>query len=118
MKRYHNIAQVAFPFIEPLPVKPPPPTDFSKRARRTDPQTSKDAAKSVEAFGEGHHGVILAALRAHGPATVYEIEARTKIQAHKVGKRMCELEARLLVEQTGDERKSPSGRNCRVWKIS
>jgi predicted ArsR family transcriptional regulator len=74
--------------------------------------------------------MIMAALRKQGRrgATVHEIAALCRLDAHAVGKRMAELEraklARVMRKRAddgmpGDEvtRASPSGRQARVWEL-
>jgi predicted ArsR family transcriptional regulator len=91
-----------------------------KLHRKTDPQTSRAAAARVHEFSGSHKKRIVAALDELGDGTVYEIAALTGIDAHAVGKRIKELEEAKVIECPvidGEEltRKTPSGRNARVW---
>ncbi len=63
------------------------------RARRTDPQTSHDAAKAAERFATTHMGRILAALKAHGPSTPAELADHTGLTVVQVCRRLPEAEA-------------------------
>jgi predicted Rossmann fold nucleotide-binding protein DprA/Smf involved in DNA uptake len=85
-------------------------------ARRSDPATSHAAAARVAEFAAGQHAQIIEALR-QGPATVYGIAERTGIEAHAVGKRVPELAREGLIAETGKTEPSPSGRQCRLWKV-
>lgn len=84
--------------------------DFTRRrARRNDPDTSKDAAARAQAFAESHHGRILAAL--NEPGTCKEIGARIGLDHVAVARRLPELQAMGKAEPT-DERRG----GCRVWR--
>lgn len=85
--------------LEPQPV-----------ARRTDPVTSHRAAAKAASITPSHRNIILAALREHGELTVYGIEGVTGIAAHRVGKRMVELQRLGLAEPCGESD------GCRIWK--
>jgi predicted O-methyltransferase YrrM len=62
------------------------------RARRTDPQTSHDAAKRVE-LGEAaaQRAFILQAIQQHGPLTIAEISTYSSYSTHELGKRVNEV---------------------------
>ena len=93
--------------------------DFSGRARRDDPATSHAAARRVGEFGHVHHAVILTALEARGPATIYELAERTGLDHVAVARRMSELAGGVpgtgRVHRTGETRPGPTGRQCDVW---
>jgi predicted Rossmann fold nucleotide-binding protein DprA/Smf involved in DNA uptake len=86
-------------------------------ARRSDPETSHAAAVRVVEFSAGHHAAIIAALR-DGPATIYGIAERTRLEVHAVARRLPELARAGQVAETGTTAPSPSGRECRVWKAA
>jgi predicted Rossmann fold nucleotide-binding protein DprA/Smf involved in DNA uptake len=65
-------------------------TKYHWRARRTDPETSHEAAAGVHEFEADHHAQILEALRL-GPAGATEIASRCGLGRDQVGKRLCEL---------------------------
>lgn len=101
-----------------------------KLARTSNPTTSKLAATSVVHFAGEHHAAIVQVLRergAHG-LTVHEIATFCRLDAHAIGKRMAELEAEKIVEVVRQRdanmilrdvtRKTPSGRQARVWKLA
>ena len=73
------------------------------RSRRSDPKTSKAAASRAAKIAPSQRNIIADALR-EGPATVRELERRTGLMAHAIGKRMIELERLGLAAPTGVER--------------
>lgn len=78
-------------------------TAVHPRARRTDPETSHEAAAGVAEFEADHFAQILDALRL-GPAGATEIASRCGLGRDAVGKRMSELERRGLVFVDGKVR--------------
>ncbi len=90
--------------------------DFTKRVRRRDPATSRAAAARAGEFGSDHHAKIIGSLLTQGPATIYELADRTKLDHVAVARRMSELEKLGVARPTQDMRASPSGRACRVWE--
>lgn len=81
------------------------------RARKRDPATSHKAAKSAASTAPSQRNMIAAALRS-GPATVRELEPRTGLQAHAIGKRMIELQRLGIAKPTGTERDG-----MREWQL-
>ena len=69
-------------------------------ARRTDPQTSHEAAAHVDEFAGDHERRILEAL-AQGPACRNEIARRARMPFEAVWRRLAELERRGEIEKTG-----------------
>ena len=86
-------------------------------ARRTDPQTSHEAARSARSFAGEHHQAILEAL-AHGPAGASGIAARCGLLPHQVNKRINELAKAGRIVATGRVVESASGRGEREWQIT
>lgn len=89
--------------------------DSRHLARKSDPQTSHQAAARVHEFAGGHREQILACLKRHGSLTVDEIAKRTRLQSQAINKRLPELERAGLARPTGGTRLSASGRPERVW---
>lgn len=87
-----------------------------KLARRSDPSTSHAAAAKVAEFAGSHRAVIVAALAKHGPMTVDQIAARTKLQSQQINKRLPDLQRDGKAAPTGEERPSASGHMERVWR--
>lgn len=88
------------------------------RARRTDPQTSHQAAAKAKDLQASHHADIIATLAVYGPKGVDGIAAFCGLTGHQVGKRMIELERLGLVSQTGKTVPSTSGRSQREWRAA
>lgn len=98
---------------------------MTAHARRTDPQTSHDAAASIseEKIRRSQQDV-LRALRRVGPcddtALVSEITSHTQRYAEQresgIRTRRKELEAANLVEYTGETTLLSSGRRAKVWQ--
>lgn len=80
-------------------------------SRRTDPATSHAAAAKAASVAPSHRNIIMDALRHFGPLTQYGIEHHTGLLAHKVGKRLVELERLGLAEPTGEVEQG-----CRKWR--
>ena len=85
--------------------------DIKPVARRTDPQTSHDAAKRAERFATTHAGRILSALKAHGHSTPAELSDHTGLTVVQLCRRLPELEAQGLAKPTGEV-----VNGFRVWK--
>ena len=85
-------------------------------ARNSDPQTSHKAARQVSLFANNHHRKIYQALQTMKDGTFYEIADRCGLQPPSVWRRLPELERDGFIEITGEERRGPTGRMCRVWK--
>jgi predicted ArsR family transcriptional regulator len=97
-------------------VNPQLALDFSKRARRRDPQTSHDAAARLAEFAHDHHAKILGSLVTEGKGTIHEIAASTGLDHVAVARRLPELEALMVARPTQETKPSPKGRACRVWE--
>lgn len=93
----------------PFPDAPP-------MARRKDPATSHAAAAAAKQLQADHQEVILAALKKYGPMGKDAIAARTRLDGVQVCRRLVELERKGLIELTGREVLSTSGRNEREWR--
>jgi hypothetical protein len=61
------------------------------RARRTDPQTSHDAAKRSEKFADSHAGRILAALKLHGAMSPAQMFSFTGLSVVQIDRRRKEM---------------------------
>src|SRR5690349_15401750 len=111
--------------------------DFARRARRTDPPTSKTAAARTSRFDGDHFRAILQALRDYGPQTIHEIsESTRRTKPHldhvQIARRCSELgnaspprirrrgEIRSASGEViihGETRPSPTGSPCAVWEL-
>jgi predicted ArsR family transcriptional regulator len=91
----------------------------AQHARKSDPETSHEAAAKAEPLAHRHCGLILAHLKAIHPggATVEDIAKATGLLAHQIGKRMSDLE-RANHAKAWEARKMSSGRSGRVWRAA
>lgn len=71
--------------------------------RRTDPETSKRAARQ--------------ALAEHGPQTKDELAGHTGLDSVAVARRMAQLRDDLLVRDSGKTRPTATGRAATVWEL-
>jgi hypothetical protein len=91
-------------------------TQAMPRARRTDPNTSHEAAATARNFAAGHRALILETLKEHqrDGMTVHEIAAYCRLDAHAIGKRSAAIarakraskQSKLTDEQVMDIRLS------------
>jgi predicted ArsR family transcriptional regulator len=90
---------------------------FDTMARRTDPATSKAAARAAVELRAQHQALILEALKRHGPLGKDAIAARTRLTGVQVCRRLTELQRDKLIEPTGQTVTSTSGRAEREWRL-
>lgn len=88
------------------------------RARHSDPVTSHQAAERSVEFSGKHASAIFCWLKDH-PAggTKDEIARGTGIDAIAVARRIKELRDTAGVHDSGETRKTPTGRNATVWRV-
>jgi len=86
------------------------------RARRSDPNTSHEAAARVREFSQAHATLILQTLKRFGKAGAEQIAAATRLDAYAVRKRLPELQRDGLARPTDATRATASGRHERVWE--
>lgn len=99
----------------------------SPRARKTDPQTSHAAARSVEGLRQ-RQSAVLSLLREYGPATHNQLIMRyiaaiqgghVPIQSESgIRTRCCELVDLGRVVDSGQRVTLCSGRRAIVWKVT
>lgn len=99
------------------------------RARRSDPETSKDAAASVRRIRESQADV-LSVLRRHGPVSDEELLVRYRFEQHREGAcivpqsdsgirtRRAELVRLGAVIDSGLRGTTTSGRKTVLWKVA
>lgn len=88
------------------------------RARARDPQTSHDAASTVDRFASGHYALILDALRRFKRAGAEQIAGATHLDAYQVRKRTVELERAGRIRVTDETRVTATGRRERIWTLA
>ena len=87
------------------------------RAKTTDAITSFKAADSIKDVAKMHQEVIVACLQRFGPLGKDGIAMHTGLQNNQVARRMNELEKLDLIELTGKQVTSNSGRQEREWRF-
>lgn len=92
--------------------------DAKHLVRSTDPDTSRRAAERAISFKGKHASAIFAWLADHAAGgTKDEIAAGTGIDAIAVARRIAELRRTAGVYDSGDTRRTPTGRAAIVWKV-
>jgi predicted transcriptional regulator len=96
----------------------PERTDFGPlfsepKARKSDPPTSHAAAQSRGLRGQK---LLVYQALADGPAGQTELGQRIGMDAHRVNKRLADLESEGLAAPTGDEVRNAGGCLERVWR--
>jgi hypothetical protein len=86
------------------------------RARKTDPQTSKDAAVEIEQTAPMHFEKIHQVLRQFGPLGKDGIAYFAVMDGNQIARRLPEMKRLKMVELTGKTVTSNSGRKEREWK--
>jgi hypothetical protein len=79
--------------------------------------TSRLAAQEIVPFISRLHALVFTAL-ARSPATDEELIERTKISANTLRPRRRELELKGIVRDSGETRKTRSGRSAVVWELA
>jgi predicted ArsR family transcriptional regulator len=87
------------------------------RVRATDAITSFKAAESIKDVAKMHQEVIVAALQRFGPMGKDAIANQTGLQSNQVARRMNELQKLDLIELSGKQVTSNSGRSEREWRF-
>lgn len=88
-----------------------------RQARRSDPVTSKIAARMAGGLRADHQQRILDAI-GQGPAGASEIADRCGLTAHQVNKRLTEMGREGLIVTTGRTVRSAAGRPEREWRVA
>ena len=84
-------------------------------ARRSDPRTSRDAARAAERFAASQAGRVLACLLRHGPQSKTQLAGRTGLTDIQCDRRLPDLERAGLARPTCQIARSTSGNPERVW---
>jgi DNA-binding MarR family transcriptional regulator len=102
--------------------RPDPPEqgdlfDPRNHYRRTDPETSREAAESLDL--PALEKVVLDAIKKHGPSTTTEIAEATGLDLVSVSPRPARLCAKGLVRDSGEKRVPPGKtRRSIVWELA
>tara|TARA_R110000803_G_scaffold149611_4_gene215040 strand:+ start:750 stop:1046 length:297 start_codon:yes stop_codon:yes gene_type:complete len=87
-------------------------------ARKSDPITSKDAARNAEKFAGTHAGHIYKLLTEYVEGTTDELASRSnKLTSAQIARRMNDLVALGLVCPSGRVKRSDSGCNETIWTV-
>ena len=89
---------------------------FPPRSRNSDPETSHEAAGSMEGEANAQRQRILAYLRYRGPRTADAIDLYLGLRDTSAGRRLPELKEMGLVEMTDQTALTRSGRRAHVWR--
>ncbi len=96
----------------------PEPRFAAPTARKTDPETSAQAAELATLSASAGRLKAARALR-HDNMTDFEVAKYTGVQQTSIGKRRLELQRAGLVEpQMGMKRLAPSGAWAQVWRLT
>jgi predicted ArsR family transcriptional regulator len=92
-------------------------TFTTTHAHRHDPDTSVQAARSMQGVAERHKPIIATVLLFWGPLTSGEIAAKCELNYLQVARRMSDLVVDGKVLDGGERRRSPGGRRAAVWVL-
>lgn len=84
--------------------------------RRSDPDTSREAAHMIESAVDAICGKLLAAFRAHGAMTRNEVARHVALSDYQVSKRLSDLKNAGLLIDSGLRRAGSTGRQQIVWR--
>lgn len=88
-----------------------------QHVRRQDPETSRAAASSVARASRALMYRVLREINSC-PGTQWEVSQRMRLKPEQIWKRISDLRAKKMVEDSGITRPGPSGRLQIVWKVS
>lgn len=87
------------------------------KARRSDPESSKQAARKAAKFATSHAGRILAALKQHGPMSPAQMFDHTGLSVVQIDRRGKEMrEAGLVQFKRLDDGAIAMHAGCQVWE--
>mgnify|MGYP001033207852 CR=1 FL=1 len=85
------------------------------KARARDPETSKEAGRSMAETAAAQRKMILAYLETHGPTTCDALDEALGLRVISAGRRMSEMGT--LVRRTGEKAMTRSGRPADLWDV-
>lgn len=88
-----------------------------RRARASDPATSKAAARASHGLASEHRAAILRVMRTGGDWTASEIAERSGLTAVQVARRLAELRQDGAIRETVNTRPTPSGRASQCHEV-
>lgn len=84
--------------------------------RTDDPETSKAAARSIDA-AMLEEEVLWAVAHSTNGLTAFEIADKLGMALNSISPRTAPLQRKNLIEDSGRRRKGPSGRSSIVWQV-
>lgn len=93
-----------------------PVPDLFTLAPHSDQDTSRAAAKAIVPHLERLESAVLLALEQNGPLTAEQLEYSTGLRGDTVRPRLCRLRAMGMVVDSGERRRTRSGRMAVVWR--
>lgn len=101
------------------PPAPPPPKFGEPKARRTDPETSHQAAERMKPLANADRfAVLMEHYRNPAGLTDFELAGNLGRLQTSLGMRRNELRAAGMIETTTMRRPTPSGSPAIVWRIT
>ena len=92
--------------------------DRVPRSRTSDRRTSNESGRRAGGVAAEHIRVILGVMkRFGGDWTAHEIAERTGLSAVQVCRRFAEMRRRGLIDDTVNERPTPSGRKAQCYEV-
>jgi hypothetical protein len=92
--------------------------DLFGRAPYSNETTSKEAAAAIEPHMGRLEAEVFDTLKIRGPLACHEIEHITQLAHTTVSARLRGLALKNRVVDSGERRKTPSGRNAIVWRAA
>ena len=92
-------------------------------AHRSDPATSREAARQAQSMAERHKHIILDILEiwqeaSLGGMTSQHISENCSLNYHQIARRMSDLKRDGKIVDSGQTRPSPGGRRATVWALT
>ena len=90
--------------------------DYSASVRRRDPETSREAAVSVDV--QRKEADVLEALRILGPSTSQRVAEYLRCDLAAISPRFAPLSRKGFIKDSGARSENPSGRRAILWCIA
>ena len=93
-------------------------TEFARtHARADDIDTSQASAARAETMAQRQAAAVYACLQVYGPQTSDQIAQHINLLPHQVIKRVSDLRNSNAIVDTGERRRTRTGRPAAVWQI-
>lgn len=80
-------------------------------------ETSRQAHESVKEHKPSIQQNILEMIKQNGTMTCYEVEVTLNLKHQTASASITHLKKKMLIEDSGERRKTESGRNAIAWKV-